>query len=221
MLYVPKRNQHLIRTTIPTSWGFIPSEDSPATAPSVMKSDDASKSAFESLFEFVATKDDTPYFCVPAALEFRETICGGEARIYEYLERLANEAADIVAATLGTDVMEERGLQPGEQSNLRRCAMAIIRLPFTFREDLAASDSSATLLKADEAVAAVRWFQTTLVEEYGTFVPLVEHGGWLWVRLSAQVYLERKDFEWLAEVLKVLCQRYRTERCQRKWAIPQ
>ncbi|BCS17108.1 aminotransferase [Aspergillus luchuensis IFO 4308] len=214
VLYVPKRNQHLIRTTIPTSWGFIPSEDSPATAPSVMKSNDSSKSAFESLFEFVATNDDTPYFCVPAALEFRKTVCGGEARIYEYLERLANEAADIVAATLGTDVMEERGLQPGEQSNLRRCAMTTIRLPFTFREDLAASDSSATLLKAEEAVAAVRWFQTTLVEGHGTFVPLVEHGGWLWVRLSAQVYLERGDFEWLAEVLKVLCQRYRSERCQ-------
>ncbi|GCB21341.1 hercynylcysteine sulfoxide lyase [Aspergillus awamori] len=212
VLYVPKRNQHLIRTTIPTSWGFIPSEDSPATAPSVMKSDDVTKSAFESLFEFVATNDDTPYFCVPAALEFRKTICGGEERIYEYLERLANEAADIVAAALGTDVMEERDLQPGKQSNLRRCAMSTVRLPFTFREDLAASDSTVTLLRADEAGAVVRWFQTTLVEEHGTFVPFVEHGGWLWVRLSAQVYLERKDFEWLAEVLKVLCQRYRTER---------
>ncbi|GKZ84338.1 hypothetical protein AnigIFM56816_009661 [Aspergillus niger] len=110
VLYVPKRNQHLIRTTIPTSWGFIPSEDSPATAPSVMKSDDVTKSAFESLFEFVATNDDTPHFCVSAALEFRKTICGGEERIYEYLERLANEAADIVAAALGTDVMEERDL---------------------------------------------------------------------------------------------------------------
>ncbi|KAL7657253.1 hypothetical protein ACMYSQ_003442 [Aspergillus niger] len=212
VLYVPNRNQHLIRTTIPTSWGFIPSEDSPATAPSVMKSDDVTKSAFESLFEFVATNDDTPYFCVPAALEFRKTICGGEERIYEYLERLANEAADIVAAALGTDVMEERDLQPGKQSNLRRCAMSTVRLPFTFREDLAASDSTVTLLRADEAGTVVRWFQTTLVEEHGTFVPFVEHGGWLWVRLSAQVYLERKDFEWLAEVLKVLCQRYRTER---------
>jgi hypothetical protein len=37
-------------------------------------SNETTKSAFESLFEFVATNDDTPYFCVPAALEFRKTM---------------------------------------------------------------------------------------------------------------------------------------------------
>jgi hypothetical protein len=51
--------------------------------------------------------------------------------------------------------------------------MSTVRLPFTFREDLAASDSTVTLLRADEAGTVVRWFQTTLVEEHGTFVPFV------------------------------------------------
>ncbi|KAH2316256.1 hypothetical protein KXV26_005039, partial [Aspergillus fumigatus] len=114
ILYVPLRNQHLIRTTLPTSWGFIPSPDSPTTAPSLMRSSGSGKSAFEELFEFVATTDDTAYLCVPAALKFRSQVCGGEDRIYTYLEKLAMEAGNIVAAALGTEVMQEPGLKPGE-----------------------------------------------------------------------------------------------------------
>lgn len=43
-----------------------------------MQSPGNGKSAFESLFEFVATSDDTPYLCIPAALHFRAEVCGGE-----------------------------------------------------------------------------------------------------------------------------------------------
>ncbi|KAL2811845.1 pyridoxal phosphate-dependent transferase [Aspergillus granulosus] len=212
VLYVPKRNQHLLRTTLPTSWGYIPPPDGTGTIPSIMQSDDPNKTAFESLFEFVATSDDTPYFCVPAALEFREKVCGGEDRIYKYLESLAKEAADIVAAALETEVMEEPNLEPGANSQLRRCGMSTVRLPIATREELARSNDKTVLLKPGEGGSTVKWFQSTLTEKYGTFVPLVEHGGWLWVRLSAQVYLEKKDFEWLAGVLKELCAQFAAER---------
>ncbi|KAL3455272.1 aminotransferase family protein [Aspergillus heterothallicus] len=212
VLYVPKCNQHLMRTTLPTSWGYIPPADGAETSPSIMQSDDPNKTAFESLFEFVATSDDTPYFCVPAAIDFREKVCGGEEKIYAYLESLARDAADIVASALGTEVMEEPNLAPGEQSQLRRCGMSTVRLPIATRQELAASKEGTVLIKANEGGAAVKWFQSTLTEKYSTFVPLVEHGGWLWVRLSAQVYLEKKDFEWLAGVLKELCARFAEER---------
>ncbi|KAL2850140.1 PLP-dependent transferase [Aspergillus pseudoustus] len=212
VLYVPKRNQHLLRTTLPTSWGYIPPPDGAETMPSIMASDDPNKTAFESLFEFVATSDDTPYFCVPAAVEFRENVCGGEDRIYAYLESLAREAADIVAAALGTEVMEEPNLAPGDKSQLRRCGMSTVRMPIATREELASGKDGVVLLKPGEGASTVKWFQSTLTEKYGTFVPLVEHAGWLWVRLSAQVYLQHKDFEWLAGVLKELVAQFAAKR---------
>ncbi|KAH2372381.1 hypothetical protein KXV98_008140 [Aspergillus fumigatus] len=207
ILYVPLRNQHLIRTTLPTSWGFIPSPDSPTTAPSLMRSSGSGKSAFEELFEFVATTDDTAYLCVPAALKFRSQVCGGEDRIYAYLEKLAMEAGDIVAAALGTEVMQEPGLKPGEVSQLRRCAMATVRLPFAVSgsEQDPKTASARLTLQAAQAAEVAGEIQKALVRDYGTFVPVFARGGWLWTRLSAQVYLEKSDFEWLAGVLNELC----------------
>lgn len=211
-MHVPQRNQHLIRTTLPTSWGFIPSPDSPETAPSVIQSDDPSKTAFESLFEFVATNDDTPYFCIPAALKFRREICGGEDRIYRYLETLANEAVEIVAMKLGTEALQEPHLNQEERSQFRRCAMTNVRLPISTKKDLVLDQSLCSTVEPDDIGPTIRFFQTTLVQRYGTFVPVFAHGGWLWVRLSAQVYLEKKDFEWLGGVLKELCAEFAKER---------
>ncbi|EAU33887.1 conserved hypothetical protein [Aspergillus terreus NIH2624] len=204
VLYVAKRSQHLIRTTIPTSWGFIPPPDAPETAPSVIKDEDPTKTAFESLFEFVATNDDTPYFCVPAALKFRNEVCGGEDRIYTYLETLANEAGDVVAGILGTDVLQEPNLAPGTQSQLRRCAMSTVRLPIAVGQS-ETSEKACAVVQEDQVGSVVSWFQTTLTNKYSTFVPVFAHGGWMWTRLSAQVYLDRQDFEWLAGVLKDMC----------------
>ncbi|KAL4894970.1 aminotransferase family protein [Aspergillus ambiguus] len=205
VLYVPERNQHLIRTTMPTSWGYIPPPDAPETAPSVMQSGDSTKTAFESLFEFVATNDDTPYFCVPEALKFRNEVCGGEQKIYFYLERLANEAANLVAMLLETDVLQEPNLGPGEQSQLRRCGMSTVRLPIATKDHSTTGRPSYYVLQEDEVGPTVNWFQTTLSYKYGTFVPIFAHGGWLWTRLSAQVYLEIRDFEWLGGILKEMC----------------
>jgi hypothetical protein len=49
--------------------------------------------------------------------------------------------------------------------------------------------------------------QKTLVDEYNTFVAIYEYDGKLWTRISGQIYLELKDFEWLGGVLKSLCER--------------
>ncbi|KAF7593013.1 hypothetical protein BBP40_012172 [Aspergillus hancockii] len=166
--------EHLIRTTFPTSWGFIPRPTSSAPA----TQDKATKSAFEYLFEYVATADDTPYLCVLPAMKFRIEVCGGEEKIYAYLEKLAREGSDIIAQTLGTEVMQEPGLKEGESS-----LVPVI----------------------------TTWFRDTLINRYGTFVPVFQYGGWLWMRLSAQVYLDRGDFEWLAGVLNECCAKIETE----------
>lgn len=54
------------------------------------------------------------------------------------------------------------------------------------------------------------FIQNALMEEYKTFVPVFVYAGALWTRLSAQVYLEKSDFEWLADVLAEACGRVLT-----------
>ncbi|EAW14177.1 putative aminotransferase family protein (LolT) [Aspergillus clavatus NRRL 1] len=205
VLYVPRRNQALIRTTLPTSWGFIPASTSPATAASTMRRSAGSKSPFEQLFELVSTTDDTAYLCVPAALKFRAQVCGGEDRIYAYLETLAHEAGDAVAAALGTEVLQEPGLKDGEVSQLRRCALATVRLPIAVAAAAAAGTGARATLLSTQVAEVVGDMQQSLVRDYGTFLPVFAHGGWLWTRLSAQVYLEKSDFEWVGGVLDELC----------------
>jgi hypothetical protein len=185
----------------------------------MMRSSSA-KSAFEELFEFVATTDDTAYLCVPAALKFRSQVCGGEDRIYAYLEKLAREAGDIVAAALGTEVMQEPGLKAGEVSQLRRCAMATVRLPFAVDVPGGEHDpktaTARLTLQAAQAADVAGEMQKALARDYGTFVPVFAHGGWLWTRVSAQVYLETSDFEWLGGALGELC-----NKVVRKFAEPE
>ncbi|KAJ5960982.1 uncharacterized protein N7479_008132 [Penicillium vulpinum] len=213
VLYTPRRNQHLMRTTMPTSWGFIPAPESPETIASVLSDPNApvKKTAFEQLFEFVATSDDSAYICVPAALKFRTEVCGGEDAIIAYTHRVANEGADAVAATLGTEVMQEPDLKPGQESRMRQCAMTTVRLPIavalTGKETEPLNHTPLVVLSEEEAPNAFSWIQTQLLDKHDTFLPVFRHGPWLWTRLSGQTYLETSDFESVGVVLRDLCER--------------
>jgi hypothetical protein len=46
-----------------------------------------------------------------------------------------------------------------------------------------------------------------MAEEYNTFIAVVFHGGTWWVRLSGQIHLEKKDYQWAGRILKELCHR--------------
>lgn len=207
VLYVAPQHQHLMRTTSPTSWGYI----SPSAAEEA-RVNGTTADAFRYLFQQTATNDDTPYLCVPEALKFRDEVCGGEMAIYGYLERLANEAADLVAGVLGTEVLRD------EEGLLTRCAMTNVRLLVRVggEGDGDGEEGGCTVVKKEEVGAVALWFQNTLLDEYNTFVPVFEYNGWLWTRLSAQVYLDKSDFEWLGGVLKELCGRVGKEALQKK-----
>ncbi|KAJ5329823.1 hypothetical protein N7452_010213 [Penicillium brevicompactum] len=213
ILYTPQRNQHLLRTTLPTSWGFIPNPESPETIASVLSDPNAAttKTPYETLFEFVATSDDSAYICVPAALEFREKVCGGEEAIMSYCQHVANEGADAVAAILGTEVMQEPDLKPGQSSNMRKCAMTNVRLPIAVATAGQGADSfnhtPLVVLSQEEAPNAFSWIQKTLTDEYSTFLPVFRHGPWLWTRLSGQTYLEKSDFEAVGVILRDICEK--------------
>ncbi|PWY74443.1 hypothetical protein BO70DRAFT_389044 [Aspergillus heteromorphus CBS 117.55] len=196
VLYVSPSHQHLIRTTLPTSWGYIapPPPNTTCTTvststmtPSVLPP----QSTFEALFEYVATADDTPYLCVPAALAFRRDVCGGEEAIYSYLESLANDAAEIVAGRLGTEVLGEKG------TGWRRCALTNVRLPGEAEGKKDEGRNTDFPILKSQVSEIARRLQETMMLEYKTFVPVYSLGGALWVRLSAQVYLDKSDFEWL------------------------
>jgi len=186
VFYVPIRNQHLIRTSIPTSHGY----ESPI----------AGKPRFVSLFEFVATIDYTPYLCVPDALKFRREVCGGEEVIRNYCTTLALKGGQRVAEILGTFTMDNR------THTITDCCFTNVLLPLKF-------PSNATSEVADfaegEAEAVQKWLNITAVKEFDTYLQIGFCGGALWVRLSGQVYLGIEDFEWVGWRLKELCGRAR------------
>ncbi|KAF3925997.1 hypothetical protein ABW20_dc0107610 [Dactylellina cionopaga] len=183
VLYVPVRNQHLITTSIPTSHYYIPKSTaqhwSPLTAPA--------KSTFVMQFEFNGTIDMTPYLCVPEALEFRRKV-GGEDAIMAYCQNLAFTGGEEVAKVLGTEVMAPDASGP----DAGRCPMVNVRLPLL-------------PIPKNEVEALYNTFTKELGKKENTFVQVYVHNGKWWVRLSAQIYLETKDFVWIANVLKSEC----------------
>lgn len=120
VFYVPRRNQHLIRSTVPTSHGYVPKDPVKALANPLPPS---SKSAFVSNFEYVGTRDSSPYLCVGDAIEWREKVLGGEERIMRYNCSLAREGGSRVAEHLATWVMEN------EEGTLGDCAMTNVAMP--------------------------------------------------------------------------------------------
>lgn len=112
VFYVPLRNQGLIRSTVPTSHGFVPRENGEKARFNPLPP--STKSVFVNAFEFVGTLDNAPYLCVRDSIEWRERVLGGEERILEYQESLARQGGRKVAEILGTKVLEnERTLGSG------------------------------------------------------------------------------------------------------------
>jgi selenocysteine lyase/cysteine desulfurase len=195
VFYVPARNQHLIHTSFPTSHGY----QYPLQKPSPN-----TKKPFVLLFEFVATMDYTPWLCVQAALDFRRDICGGEEQIRRYCQNLAREGGSRVAEILETDVMDTKsGL-------MRECAFVNVKLPIHFDVGMSVvKDGKGKIFPVDMAGIILDWLRLAAVKEFDTYLQIAFHAGYLWVRLSAQIYLELGDFEWIGHRLKELCNKVR------------
>jgi len=193
VFYVPVRNQEMMRSTLPTSHGFLPRDGAGINNPLPP----TGKSAFVTNFEFVGTMDDSPYLCIPAALEWRSQIRWdgkqGEEAIMGYCSRLAGRSGEIVSGILGTEVLEN-----GE-GTLGNCNFSNVRLPL----------SSYHLAGGDVATIATigQWIAKTLVEDHKTFIAIIYHGGSWWMRMSGQVYLTEEDFEWAGRILAAVCKR--------------
>lgn len=213
ILYVAERNHGYITSTIPTSFGYKSPSFSKNEKENMRKpllSEDGKKSAWSKNFEFIGTVDNAPLLCVADSIVWRRDYLGGEERILRYQNWLAREGGKIVAESLGTEVLENTA------GTLIRSAMVNVALPLVIKG--VAEEWTTTLLKGGnieantvvledetEAAKVMEWFLRTLIEKHDTYVAIFAYRKKLWVRLSAQVFLDIEDFQATAQILKEVC----------------
>ncbi|KAL7919607.1 PLP-dependent transferase [Trichoderma austrokoningii] len=196
VMYVALKNQHLMRSSIPTSHGFQPLPEilqkkqyiSPYELP-------ASKNPFVFQFSYTGTIDNGPPLCIPAALRFRQDICGGEEAIRAYCQDLAREGEKLAA-----EILQSRPLSIPET---KRVAFANVRLPLEMASS--AEEENGHSVPLSDVGKVIDFILERLAKDYNTFVNIAFISGSLWARFSAQVYLELKDFEYGANALKDIC----------------
>lgn len=197
VFYVPLRNQHLIRSTVPTGHGFteaVPTGDAPKPKPS------GAQSNFVRQFTSAGHLDTAPYLCVPVAIEWRKTVCGGEKAIMQYCNDLALQGSRHIANTLGTKILDNE-----EGTMTKDIAMVNIMLPLRMAGAAYTAETKAwSTIELGREEDATRWMLEALVDN-GTYVSMFRLGEAWWVRVSAQIYLSMADFEWVAEVLLEIC----------------
>jgi isopenicillin-N epimerase len=122
-------------------------------------------------FDWTGTRDPTALLAVPAALDFFGR--AGWAAVREHNYELARLGAELVSERIGTSAPPADGLA---------AAMRLVPLPRPLSEDDA------------------RALERRLLD-LGVVVPVTYHGGWRWLRLSAQLYNTLGDYERLADSL--------------------
>ncbi|GAA5902107.1 uncharacterized protein JCM6883_001300 [Sporobolomyces salmoneus] len=181
VLHVNKRLQHLVHS-IPISHYY-----------SVRTPENASKWVEE--FVWTGTLDWSPIFSTLDALDFRRDVLGGEERITSYCHDLAIKGGERVAEILGTRTMKNENPEEGELV----ANMVNVLVPLPSHTPF----GSGPPLEGDKLKAF--WYKT-LAHKYKTVVPIFPHGGLPWVRLSAQVYLDLDDFEFVGQAVKSVCE---------------
>jgi isopenicillin-N epimerase len=124
-------------------------------------------------FDWTGTRDASACLAVDAAIDFHYRLGGAALRARNVA--LAAEGAALIAERLGTEV-GARGLLAG--------SMGLVRLPVA---------GPATMERAQ----ALRGRML----DADTDVPIHAQAGALWLRISAQAYNERADYERLAEIV--------------------
>lgn len=183
VLYVPKRNQHIIKSALVTSWDYpSPKESAPA----------AYDTGFVLQHEWPGAIDFSPYLSVCAAMDFREKI-GGEQAINEYCHKLALEGGRRLASVLGGCVLDE---SPSAELTLNMVNVQLPLPPTTSKELQGKIES---------------FLEYELLHTHNVSSVHFCHGGSWWVRCSAQIWNEVSDFEYLGRALNNACQEARSK----------
>jgi isopenicillin-N epimerase len=138
------------------------------------------KTGFHPEFEWIGTRDMTPWLSVIAAISFIEEF--GAENIRRYNNGLARQARKYIANALGVSL-------PAPESMIG--SLSTIPVP----RDISDTDPLTQSL------------HDTLRDKYRCEVPVIVFGGKVYVRISAQIYNEMPDYEHLtrslAEIFKV------------------
>lgn len=184
-LYLPGRNRHLQRSGMPTSFSFIPNATSESNT-------------WAQQWMLNGTHDMSFMLSVQAAIEFRQKL-GGEARIMNYNHDLAIRGGEEAAKILGTSIMDN-------EDHSLTSSMVNVRLPI-IASRIANGNSQDPKALTQWAEKADFWFFKSLFNEFKTYAPTFAHNGKIWVRFSAQIWLDVDDFKYCARALLELCRR--------------
>ncbi|KAJ5773765.1 Pyridoxal phosphate-dependent transferase major region subdomain 1 [Penicillium paradoxum] len=195
LFYVPERNQAMMRSTLPTSHGFIPRLPGKESCARPQESVNG-KTDFVSMFDFVGTTDNISFLAVPEAIRWREEVCGGEDAIREYCIQLARKGGQCVADILQTQILDNISHTSTD------CCMVNILLPLK-----RPTSGEGSMVKRHDGtnVTVGEWMQQTLIKSHNTFIPVFPFQGSWWARLSAQIYVEPGDFDWAGWTLRDVC----------------
>ncbi|EKM58287.1 uncharacterized protein PHACADRAFT_252498 [Phanerochaete carnosa HHB-10118-sp] len=182
-LYAPKRNQHVIKSSIPTSHDY----------PGADRIRETGDVQFVLQHEWTGTADFVPYLSVPHALAFRRWL-GGEEKINAYCHKLAFEGGKRLAEILGTRVMDETG-----EATL---CMTNVQLPLPVEET---GPNTSAIFTPEIKAKILKLCQERFFKTYNTYPGTYYHGGAAWCRISVQVWTEISDFEYVGMVLNELC----------------
>jgi hypothetical protein len=193
----------MMRSSLPTSHGFVPlpnaytKKDIHNPMPS-----SSTANAFTLQFEYTGTIDTGPPLCIPAALKFRDDVCGGEDKIRKYCVELAERGERLLCDILSTEALHV--------SERNRVNFANVRLPLDVASNTNHTKrfpSNSFVVAAEHVPAVTTYFNTKLVQEFNTYIAICLWDGSLWARFSAEIYLDLEDFEYGGRVLKQLCDR--------------
>jgi len=149
--------------------------------PTTLSDEGIGATQFQMEFSWVGTQDYTPYLAVEQGLKFRESL-GGDEPIMTYMHQLAVEGGQYLASRWKTDLL----IAP-EMTG----AMVNVRTP------------SFNATPAEVSLA--------LMNQYNTFVPvypLPVDPTTYYVRVSAQIFNDMTDFQFLADAVLQLSEQF-------------
>lgn len=130
-------------------------------------------------FFFQGTADHTPYLCVSAALDFYKSY-GGMTEIREYTTELLDWAQQMLCHALGTSVLPI-------PSSLQAPNMRVLKLPKLKHYAVNSVDSEKMM--------------THLADGSGCVAVVVCFSGFLWLRISANIYNTKEDYLALKSII--------------------
>ncbi|CDU24984.1 related to isopenicillin N epimerase [Sporisorium scitamineum] len=191
-LYTPPRNQPIAQA-IPTSHSYLSPNLPPPNAPALIPT--AAPSNYVATWEWTGTIDLSNYISVGAAIEFRGWM-GGEEAIVQNNAKLARKAGKIVSGRLGRGSVVMEVCEDANEEEKLTASMVNVSVPIAVPPASGEGDGEVQLAKLAYKL------QSRLTNEHDTFVMFYVHADKIWIRLSAQVWLEESDFEWVAKKIE-------------------